>query len=99
MTNQEKQLVENLHKKFQTTMIGSLARFEKVFGYLWENDTAEADKFLDMWEYARNSILNNGNKQARAAIEDLISFFNHDKLRVNTKFNYKINFDNKGDDI
>jgi len=99
MTNQEKQLIENMYKKFQTTMIGSLARFEKVFGYLWENESKEADKFLDMWEYTRNSILNNGNKQARAAIEDLVAYLNHGKARMNTKFNYKIYFDNKGDDI
>lgn len=91
MTNQEKLLIESIYKKFQTTMIGSLARFENIFGYLWENDTKEGDKFAEMWEYARNSILNNGNKQARAAVDDLTRFLNPNK----TKYSYKFYFDDK----
>jgi len=94
MTNQEKLLIDNIYKKFQTTMIGSLARFENIFGYLWENDTKEADRFAEMWEYARNSILNNGNKQARSALDDLTKHFSQGK----TKYSYKFYFDdNQGD--
>ena len=30
-----------LTKRFQTTMIGSLFEFEKMFGYLWGHDKDE----------------------------------------------------------
>jgi hypothetical protein len=97
MTNEEKELIDNVYKKFQTTMIGSLARFESIFGHLWEDDSVESDRFADMWEYARNSILNNGNKQARAAIEDINNFLGG-KNKINQKYNYKFYFNkNKGD--
>lgn len=98
MTNQEKELIDNIYKKFQTTMIGSLARFENSFGHLWEEESERGDKFADMWEYVRNSILNNGNKQARAAIDDLITFLNKDKVNFKNKINYKFYFDdNQGE--
>lgn len=98
MTNLEKELIDNVYKKFQTTMIGAIARFEDNFGYLWESNSRESDKFADMWEYTRNSILNNGNKQARSAIEDLTNFFQSHKYNLNGKYNYKIVLDNnKGD--
>lgn len=96
MTNDQRALVDNIYKKFQTTMIGSLARFESIFGHLWDNDSKEAEEFEDMWEYARNSILNNGNKQARSAVDDLNVFFGNNQT---LKQKYQINFDknNKGD--
>lgn len=94
MTSQEKELIDNIYKKFQTTMIGAIARFEDTFGYLWENNSKEADNFADMWEYTRNSILNNGNKQARAAIEDITNFLRSNKSNFSSKYNYKIIFDN-----
>lgn len=98
MTSQEKKLIDNIYKKFQTTMIGAIARFEDNFGYLWDNDSKEADRFADIWEYTRNSILNNGNKQARAAIEDINDFFQSTKYNIQNKYNYKIIFDdNQGD--
>lgn len=98
MTNLEKELIDNVYKKFQTTMIGAIARFEDNFGYLWESNSRESDKFADMWEYTRNSILNNGNKQARSAMEDLTNFFQSHKYNLNGKYNYKIVLDNnKGD--
>jgi len=92
MTNEQKILVDNVYKKFQTTMIGSLARFEAIFGHLWENDSKEAEEFEDMWEYARNSILNNGNKQARSAIDDLSNYFGNNGT---VKQKYQFNFDKK----
>ena len=77
-------------------MIGSLARFENIFGYLWENDTKEGDKFAEMWEYARNSILNNGNKQARAAINELTQYLSKGQIKFNDT--YKFYFDNNTGD-
>jgi hypothetical protein len=101
MNNDEQQLINNVYKKFQTTMIGSLARFESIFGHLWEQDSEEGDKFADMWEYARNSILNNGNKQARAAVDDITDFLilkDPHKILVKNKINYRFNTDKQQGD-
>jgi hypothetical protein len=78
-----------LTKRFQTTMIGSLFEFEKMFGYLWGHDKDEKDltdkelDFLDRWDIVRNQILNNGNNQLRKAIADL------DKNQGNITYKYK----------
>lgn len=98
MTNDEKTLIDNIYKKFQTTMIGSLARFENIFGHLWDEDTKQAEEFAEMWEYARNSILNNGNKQARLATEELSRYFGQGTRKINQKYNYKFYFDNQEGD-
>lgn len=92
----EQDLLNSIYRKFQTTMIGALARFEDNFGDLWDNDSAEADRFADMWENTRNSILNNGNKQARSAINEISDYLNtkHNN-RVKSKYNYKFYFDEK----
>ena len=72
-----KRLIDNLTKKFNTTMIGALAEIEKEFGDLWGQDIDERDltkkeremreKYLNL----RTRILNNGNNQLRSAIEEL----------------------------
>jgi Mg/Co/Ni transporter MgtE len=67
----EQDILNSVHKKFQTTMIGSLAKFEKAFGYLWLQDNSNREKFEEIWDNTRNEILNNGNKQSRAAINEL----------------------------
>lgn len=89
-------LIDKIYKRFQTTMIGSLAKFEQSFGHLWEQNNSEGDEFADLWEYTRNCILNNGNKQARAAIEEILEYIDKPKVRNN----YKLHFDNnqQGDD-
>lgn len=80
---------ELLTKRFQTTMIGALYEFEKVFGYLWGQDknpdflSESEEDFRDRWESVRNQILNNGNNQLRKCLSDL------DKLN-NNKYHYKM---------
>lgn len=80
-----------LTKRFQTTMIGSLFEFEKIFGYLWGQNKDEEDltdeelDFLDKWDFVRNQILNNGNNQLRKAISDM------EKTTGNIKYNYRFN--------
>ncbi len=96
MLNEEHELSEKIYKRFQTTMIGALARFENIFGYLWDADTAEGDKYADMWEYARNSILNNGNKQARSAVEDLNNFFGGSQ-KMKQKYQFYFDKNNQGE--
>jgi hypothetical protein len=86
----ENELINSLYKKFQTTMIGALARFEDSFGHFWENEPDNSPVW-DNWEYTRNSILNNGNKQARAAIDEVKKYLhgNSIKNRNSYKFNFK----------
>lgn len=98
MTKDINPLLDNLHKKFQTTMIGALARFEEGFGYLWEDEHPERERFENLWDDIRNSILNNGNKQARSAINDILVFLD-DGPKIKNSYQYKINFNknNQGD--
>lgn len=91
MNHANQELINRIYKNFQTTMIGSLARFEEKFGFLWENNHKDQEKFLDLWEDARNSILNNGNKQARAALDDIDNYLN--SCKVKHKYHYKFYFD------
>ena len=62
----KKRLLNNLEKKFNTTIIGSLAVFEEEFGHLWghglPNDqlTEEQKELKRLWKRARVKILDNG---------------------------------------
>jgi hypothetical protein len=89
----EQDLLNSIYRKFQTTMIGALARFEDNFGDLWDDDSEEADRFAAIWEDTRNSILNNGNKQARSAINEISDYLSGLDNRVKTKYHYKFYFD------
>jgi len=91
MNENEKILISNICKNIETTMIGSLARFESTFGYLWENDNANADRFGEMWDYVRNSILNNGNKQIRNTVNELNKHFNKNTTSIKSRAVYKFN--------
>jgi hypothetical protein len=83
------ELIDSIYRKFQTTMIGSLARFEESFSYLWERDSSNREKFEEIWEDTRNRILNNGNKQAREAAKELNAFFNKGRIKRQYKYNFK----------
>mgnify|MGYP001285604283 FL=1 len=76
--NSKKRLINNVDKKFKTTMIGSLAVFEKYFGALWGHGdsslTEEQKHFRQLWEDARTDILNNGNTQMRIAQEEIAQY-------------------------
>lgn len=101
--NHENEIYYNLEKKFQTTMIGALAKFEDAFGTLWGHNKDEnelTDKELDMrdlWERTRMLILNNGNHQMRSAISELNKFI-RSKYRYNYKFYVKPNQSQTGED-
>ena len=93
MTHIDK-IIADIEIKFKTTMIGSLARFEESFGHLWEEEGPDQQEYLDLWEYTRNSILNNGNKQMRAATNELANTF---VSSHQSKITYKFNTRNEGD--
>lgn len=101
--NHENEIYYNLEKRFQTTMIGALAKFEDAFGQLWGHTKDEnelTDKELDMrdlWERTRMLILNNGNHQMRSAISELNKFI-RSKYRYNYKFYVKPNQSQTGED-
>jgi hypothetical protein len=73
-------LIQNIEKKIRTTIIGTLARCEDQFGYLWghgleyNNLTTDQKRFRLIWEDLRTDILNHGNSQLRAAIEELSQY-------------------------
>lgn len=92
---------ELLTKRFQTTMIGALYEFEKVFGYLWGQDknpdflSENEEDFRNRWESVRNQILNNGNNQLRKCLNDLDKLINN-----NNKYHYKFyNKKDKGNEL
>lgn len=75
--NSKKRLIDIVSKKFKTTMIGSLAKFEENFGFLWGHGkkelTEQEAEFRKVWETVRTEILNNGNNQLRAAQDEIAS--------------------------
>lgn len=81
-----------LTKRFQTTMIGSLAAFELTFGYLWGQDKEEEDltpeeiRMFDLWDTARNNVLNNGNNQLRKSIVEMDKLQKEQNMRYHYKF-------------
>jgi len=72
-------------KKIQTTMIGAISKFEDNFGHLWghfSNDelSEEQEEFADLWDFTRNSILNQGNKQIRQLKDSHNTLFGKPKI-------------------
>jgi hypothetical protein len=73
----QKRFIDNITKKFNTTMIGSIAEIEKTFGELWGHGEDESRLTRDQREWRkkfnllRTAILNNGNNQLRAAINEV----------------------------
>lgn len=91
----KEELMRDIEKNIKTTMIGAIAQFEKYFGYLWEEDNINREKYEDLWEEARNHILNNGNHQIRLALRNLSDFLYYKSNTFQEKYHYKFYF---GDD-
>lgn len=68
--NSKKRLLNNIGTKFKTTMIGALAAFEKRFGHIWENNR----EWRQIWDEARTEILDLGNKNRRAAEQEISEY-------------------------
>jgi hypothetical protein len=66
-----------LDKKFKTTFIGAISQIQDAFGELWGENKQEEDRteqereWYDIWQQVRTNILNNGNNQLRAALNEL----------------------------
>jgi hypothetical protein len=76
----KRKLQKIIEKRFETAIIGILARCEKHFGDLWgyESEYPELSKqqknMLEIWECLRSDILNHGNTQSRAAIDEISKY-------------------------
>jgi hypothetical protein len=84
MNNELDSLIE---KRMQTIMIGSLARFEEFFAYLWMENSPDKDYFMNLWQETRQSVLDYGNNQIRLAKKDVKT------LQPQSKYYYKYRFD------
>jgi hypothetical protein len=96
MNNDQNEILKNIETRLKTTMIGSLAKFEEHFGYLWEEDNKNRLEYERLWDQTRNAILNNGNNQIRLALDELEEYFS-DSPRQATfreKYKYKFYFNN-----
>ena len=78
--NSKRRLLNILKKKFDTTIIGSLAAFEEKFGDLWGhglamNDLDEDQRYWrDVWMETRSKVLYNGNSNLRAAQNEIAQY-------------------------
>jgi hypothetical protein len=77
--NSKKRLIKNIEKKFKTTMIGALSYIEEELGHLWgfESDsplTASQRQYMEVWQELRSAILNNGNNQLRACLDEIAQY-------------------------
>ncbi len=76
----KKRLLNNIKKKFDTTIIGSLAVFEEEFGELWGHGshvselTTEQAEYRHLWQEARTRILDAGNSNLRAAQSEIAQY-------------------------
>jgi len=66
--------------KMKTSFIGSISACEDSFGFLWghekeENDlTANEVAMREIWEGLRAEILDNGNSQLRASMNEISNY-------------------------
>lgn len=73
-------LKKDFKKKMTTQMIGAIAAMEDRFGHLWGMDsnddtlTADQEQWLDVWEEVRQQILDKGNAQIRAILDELDNY-------------------------
>ena len=92
-----KDLIRNMETRFKTLMIGSIARFEDGFGYLWAHggdpQNQSQEDFRDIWEDLRLELLNHGNTQMRLGLDDLFGYLNSNKY----DYQYEFKFKNQGD--
>ena len=78
--NSKRRLSNILKKKFDTTIIGSLAAFEDRFGELWGHGLpmSELDEdqayWRELWMETRSKVLDNGNANLRAAQNEISQY-------------------------
>lgn len=88
-------LYKQIQKRFQTSMIGSLARIEDFLGFVWgHGKTKLTDREYEnreLWEELRTEILNHCNYQMREALEDIKEYLEYlDKKDNQYEYNFII---------
>lgn len=85
----KKRLATILTTKIKTSFIGSISSIENHFGFLWghgkpEDELTESEASMrEIWEEARANILDNGNTQLRAAMNEISNYsINWDRFYV-----------------
>lgn len=68
-------------KKIRTTMIGCISEVEKAFGELWGGPNKPYDEmtenekdWFDLWQILRKNMLNLGNNQIRAFLNEVSQY-------------------------
>lgn len=96
-------LTNNVEKRFQTTMIGSLARIEEYLGFVWGHNqdmlsVQQADN-RQVWQDLRDDILDHCNYQMRGALTDIRKYLQEEaKEQVTFTSTYsKRNLQNQGE--
>jgi len=70
-SEQERQdLINQVKKKIQTTMIGALSSIEEHLSFLWQDE----EKLSEIYQKLRSEILDKGNKQIRYAELDILKY-------------------------
>ena len=76
----KRRLLNNIKKKFDTTIIGSLAVMEEFFGELWGHGirynelTDDEREWREAWEEARTKLLDLGNSNSRASQNEISQY-------------------------
>lgn len=87
--------MQTAETRFKTIMIGSIARVEEYFGYLWahgkDKPTERQEEFRVLWDELRNEILNHGNFHIRKGLDEI-----DDLLDINdSKYEYNFIMEDK----
>jgi len=72
--NSKRRLMKIVEKKCQTIMIGAIAQIEESLGSeLWgdKDQSVDGKYWFEKFQALRNKILNNGNTQIRAIMDEL----------------------------
>lgn len=90
MTKYKKMILSIAQSRFKTIMIGSIARIEDYFGYLWghnqEELTDRQKEFKALWEELRTEILNHGNFHIRKGLDEIEELLTVDDNMYEYKF-------------
>tara|TARA_R100000315_G_C5234280_1_gene145531 strand:+ start:253 stop:645 length:393 start_codon:yes stop_codon:yes gene_type:complete len=76
----KKRLSNIVNTKIKTSFIGAISSCEKNFGFLWghgkdDDDLNEQElEMKEIWEEVRTEILDNGNTQLRAAMNEIDNY-------------------------
>ena len=76
----KKRLSNIISTKMRTSFIGSISIYEENFGFLWGHGKPDSDldeneiAMKQVWETARSRILDNGNSQLRASVNEVNNY-------------------------